>query len=43
MLKNLQWQQLSADDLSLLSYTYRILNMPVQALQAAEAGLKCRP
>lgn len=40
LLKNLQWQQLSADDLSLLSYTYRILNMPVQALQAAEAGLK---
>lgn len=39
LLKNLQWQQLGADDLSLLSYTYRILNMPVQALQAAEAGL----
>lgn len=40
LLKNLQWQQLGADDLSLLSYTYRILNMPLQVLQAAEAGLK---
>lgn len=42
-LKNIKLDKLSADSLTLLAYVYRLVDMPVESLQAAEQALKKNP